>query len=173
MENQIFDLLFNIEELLKAYMNYCDAKRKFSKKSRRPNFPEEVSENLVKCILYIKFDINSEWKIGGGDLRENGNKLEVKCFSSTGPTSFGPSESWECIYFLDATKYLENKFILYKVALRNDSHEWMNLKINNKKETYADQCAQKRRPRIGFKKIYEQLENHIEIIFSGSIKDLY
>lgn len=41
----------------------------------------------------------------------------------------------------------------------------------NKNQTYQDQCKEKRRPRITFSQIKQQL-NNIELIFDGHINDI-
>jgi hypothetical protein len=79
---------------------------------------------------------------------------------------------WDVIYFLDARKWLEDKFILYKIKLKKTSTEFSNLKIN-KKETYYEQCNQKRRPRLNWIDIYKQLSNHCEKVFDGKFEDIF
>lgn len=106
-----------------------------------PNFPEIISENLIK--FYIQdFENRNCINSKSGDLQINNSdgklpsKIEIKCFTSQGPTSFGPTEKWEEIYFLDAINIFENGIIkIYKCNLPNDSFVWQNLQFN-KNETF-------------------------------------
>jgi hypothetical protein len=42
----------------------------------------------------------------------------------------------------------------------------------NKKQTFKDQCIEKRRPRICFSEIYKQLKNkYIQLIWSGYLNN--
>ena len=151
----------DIVELLESFINYYQIRKKIYKKSptkigRMPNFPEDISENIIRLLIEKEHNYTPEW-IKGGDLMYNNDKIEVKTFTSSGPSSFGPKESWKTIYFLDATKFLQNYYICYEVNLQNDDEKWKNIKVN-KKQTFHDQCAQKRRPRISFSKILPQLD---------------
>jgi hypothetical protein len=166
----------NVKDLFFAYQTYCKTKidiyKKKKKKHRLPNFPEDISENIVKYIIKKKFDYCPLWDTKKGDLFYKGAQLEVKCFSSCGPSSFGPNESWDEIYFLDATNFLNDKFKCYKINLSNKDKKWKKIKVNST-QTYEDQCVQKRRPRISFKRIKAQLEDNIELIYSGSFDDIF
>ena len=146
-----------------------------NKKIRRLNFPSEISENIVKFAIFKKYGLMPNWDdTNKGDLILNilsdSIKIEVKAFSSLGPISFGPNEEWDWIYFVDAVNYTTKKFKIYELKLKNNSKEWLNIKINNK-ETYNDQILQKRRPRLCFDKLLSQLTN-IKVIFNNDIKHL-
>lgn len=134
---------------------------------RRPNFPEDISENIVKFVIREKIDKTVK-RSKTGDLESQlEGQIEVKCFSAVGPTSFGPTEKWSTLYFLDATRCLENYYTVYRIALSNNSDCWKNISIN-KSETYQDHCQQKRRPRINWNDIKKQLPtSEISIVFSG------
>jgi hypothetical protein len=159
-------------EIFKVYLLNCNQLKSFG--IRMPNFPEDISENLVKFVVrkYEK-DETIIWS-KEGDLLSKEGKCEVKCFSSSGPSSFGPTEKWNILYFLDATKCLEEYFIVYKINLSNISDDWKKLKLNKKKcETFLDQCNQGRRPRIHWEEIKKQINpQNISKIFQGYIKDL-
>ena len=84
-----------IKEFMEAHKVYCSTIKKLNeklskRKIRNPNFPSEISENIVRIILKNKCGIDTTWD--SPDLRHNGKKIEVKAFSSKGPTSFGPTE---------------------------------------------------------------------------------
>lgn len=173
-----------LQELLDRYIEndtFLDKvnKEHFSnnhKKVRRENFPEHISENLVKFAFYNKYKMMPSWNCSGDleiELYNNQTlKLEIKAFSSTGPSSFGPTERWHYIYFVDCLKYKEKYFKIYEIKLSNENPHWNSIKIN-KTETYLDVCNQKKRPRISFDKLIEQLhEDHYSIIFDGYFENL-
>ena len=63
--------------------------------------------------------------------------------------------------------------IVYLVNLKNTDNDWYNIKVNNN-ETINDQCLQKRRPRICWDKLKNQISSkYINIIFEGSINDIF
>jgi hypothetical protein len=108
-----------------------------------------------------------------GDLTINGRKLEVKCYTSNGPSSFGPTESWNIIYFLDARNFLKRHLTCWRVALSNTSSKWKSIKVN-KAQTFDDQCKQGRRPRMSFEDIRKYIPNtHVECIYDGSFDDIF
>jgi Rho termination factor, N-terminal domain len=166
----------NIQQYFNIHKEYVTRIQKFSGisklKIRLPNFPEVLSENLVK--FYIQSFENRECinSKNGGDLEAYNNKIEVKCFTSSGPTSFGPKESWSELYFLDAVNIFSTEIVkIYKCNLSNDSSIWQNLKIN-KDETFEDKCRKGQRPRINFSKLYDLLSDHIKVVFDGSVDSL-
>jgi hypothetical protein len=134
--------LDEIIKLLDKFEEYCryvnELKQKYKRKIRMPNFPQEISENLVK---YMICDPNVSYFTKSGDLSCRGQKIEVKCFSSTGPSSFGPTEKWDVIYFLDAVDHVNGKFTCYKISMNNDEFGLIRI---NKLETYSDQICQKK-----------------------------
>ena len=140
--------LETIYQLYEVYQAHCSIIEKYNKyivkPFRKPNFPEPVSETIVQMILDA--DIPKT-----GDLIKNKRRIEVKCFSSTGPSSFGPQEKWNLLIFVDAINHPQIK--IYKCNLANTDSEWQGIKIN-KNETYSDQCQAKRRPRLSFKQIF-------------------
>ena len=163
-----------------SYKQYCIDKNKIyskhEKTARLPNFPEDVSENIVRQYIIQKEHINCIWNTKIGDLEkvfeESRKKVEVKCFASIGPTSFGPTETWDELYFLDATDFMNDNIKIYKISLSSDSLTFKNIKIN-KLQTYDDQCVEKRRPRICFDQIQSQLTNYeCDLVFDDSISNL-
>lgn len=167
----------DINDLLNAHISlnliYIQKNLKLNnKKIRMNNFPSEISENIAKLAIRNKYNICPKWDVKGGDMMLLNKYLEIKAFSSLGPTSFGPSESWFWIYFVDCLDYLNKNFIVYEIRLSNTSIEFQNIMFNST-ETYFDQCNQKRRPRIGFKKLLDQIDTiHYSIIFNGHISEL-
>jgi hypothetical protein len=130
---------------------------------RGPNPPEDITENITKFILRNKYgDTTCVWakSVGrSGDLYSDREGIqEVKAFSSEGPSSFGPDKIFKAIYFLDMRGWLQDKIILWRISVTNESREWKGLRMNNR-ETYEDQCIRGVRPHISFEKIIEQLGN--------------
>ena len=152
-------------------------KNEFKIGIRACNFPEHISENMIRFIIQKIDPINKCSKIQGGDLQLCGKKIECKTITSDGPISFGPTESWDYLCILDAREWLNDKFILYRINLRNNSKLWLDIKIS-KKETYGDQIKSNRRPRIGFIQLKNQLDiiansNIINVVYKGSFKDIF
>ena len=144
------------------------------KKIRNVNFPSDISENLVKFAFRKKYKIMPTWYTVSGDLTLLKKRIEVKCSSDLfngGPSSFGPKEIWDYIYFVDCCNISKLEVVIYEIKLSNSSVKWKNLMIN-KKESYEDQCNQGRRPHICFKSIQSQLLDSISILFSGHVTDL-
>lgn len=139
---------------------------------RLPNFPEDISENIIKFILHKKGDTSSNWNCKNGDLFSDiEGKQECKSFTSHGPSSFSPSSEWDTLYILDAMDWLNDKFILYRINLSSSSDQWRNIRIN-KNDTFGDMCKKKIRPRIVWSKLYPQISGYCEKIFDGHISDI-
>ena len=138
---------------LTSYKNFYNSS-KLHKKIRKPNFPEDISENLVK----ITISEQCTWKEKSGDLySEVLGKIEIKCFSSTGPISFGPCEKWDILYIVDASEFESDNFTIHKINM--SSEEFGEIRIS-KSQLYKDQVNQKRRPRIVWKNLQKQISNH-------------
>jgi len=142
-------------------------------KLRYPSIPEYISENIIKFIIHKIGDKSSNWNIGKGDLHsEKEGKQECKCFTSDGPPSFTPTSDWDVIYFLDARKWLEDKFILHKVNLKRSSDEWKKINVS-KTQTFDDQCKQGRRPRITWEYLYPQVSTFCTKVFEGTFEEIF
>ena len=173
-DNMTIDI---VQKILKNYNKNYKFNKKINKslskkKLRNNNFPSEISENLVKFAIFKKYKIFPTWDTKIGDLQLCNIKIEVKGFMSNGPSSFGPTEKWRILYFVDCKDHMKMSFKIYEIFLSNDSEIWKNIKIN-KTQTYECQCKEKRRPRICFKDIKTQIPSHCKLIFSGNIKELY
>ena len=117
------------------------------------------------------------WDTKKGDLVINKKdifkQIEVKGFTSHGPSSFGPKEMWDWIYFVDGIDIRNKKFKVYEIKLLNTCEIWTSIKIT-KTETYGEQCNRRVRPHCGFEKILKpQLGDHCKLIFDGHISDLH
>lgn len=170
-KEQVIDF-YNI--FLNYYKNMKSASSKHNIKIRMPNFCEGLSENIIRLFINTHEGRNCCCS-NVGDLvicdkiRGVHTKIEVKCFSSSGPTSFGPSESWDEIYFLDACNFQSNRFKIYKCCLSNKSKEWSSIQIN-KSKSYLDVCNEGKRPRINFDILKKQLYDKVKLVFEGSIQ---
>jgi 5'-3' exonuclease len=171
---QILEEFINKFNELYLFYNEMNTKLK-NKQARKPNYPSEITENLVKFAIIKKYNVSPCWDTKKGDLCLYDKHLEVKGsidLINGGPSSFGPDEEWHRIYFVDAVECNNKKFKIYEIKLSNKSSIWKNIKVN-KNETYQEQCLQKRRPRITFTDIIKQIpENFITILFDGYFTDL-
>ena len=143
-------------------------------KARMSGIPEDISENIIKHIINNKLnDKTSRWNCNNGDLQSEKEGIqECKCFTSDGPLSFTPSSHWDVIYFLDARKWLDDNYTLYRIPLKRTSEEWKNIKMN-KIQTFEDQTNQGRRPRIIWESLYPQIESHCNKVYEGNFEDIF
>lgn len=162
-----------LKKLLNFHLSYVNFVKSLKNKYklRRPNFPEIISENIVKQYIINK-ELRVCENINGGDLISDGKKIEVKCFSTESPTSFGPTESWKELFFLDATDICNNKIKIYKCLLSHDSEEFCSIKISNN-ETIQNSRNSGKRPRIIFKRIKEQLGDNMKNVYSGDLENIF
>lgn len=146
------------------------------KKIRNENFPSHISENIAKFAIFKKYGIMPCWDTDKGDIVMNKTglfkQLEIKGFMSSGPASFGPTESWDWIYFVDARDTVNKIFKVYEIRLSNKSCIFRNLNLT-KKETYGNIADSKRRPRGCFDTIFKpQLGENCKLIFDGALSEL-
>lgn len=125
--------------LLKCIKKYNDQlefneninKDMIKKKIRNENFPSHISENIAKFAIFKKYGIMPNWDCKG-DLVMLNKQLEIKGFMSNGPLSFGPTEPWHYIYFVDALKTRDKIYKVYEIKLSNTSETWRNIVISGK-----------------------------------------
>ena len=151
---------------------------------RHQNTPEDITENIAKFIIRnIENDNSCVWCKGihkkhglTGDLYSSKysktHSIEIKSFTSNGPSQFGPNKKFGVLYFLDMRNWLNDQIILWKVNLNSDSQEFKNIKIN-KTQTHEDQCLEGRRPRMNWERIYPQIKDHCEKIYDGTFNDIF
>ncbi len=169
------ELLKEQFELHKSYViGRINTTIKIGVKVRLPSIPEDISENIVKKIIHNKLnDKTSRWDCKTGDLEsKKEGKQECKCFISDGPLSFTPMSDWDVIYFLDARKWLDDIFILYKVILKRTSTEWKNIKVN-KTQTFEDQTKQGRRPRLTWDYLQPQIKTYCNKVYEGTFNNIF
>ena len=181
----------NCQTVLDSFITYTNSldvvnKQLTNKKIRMPNFPSEISENIAKFAIYKKYKICPTWDTKNGDISISNKyinkKFEIKAFSSKGPTSFGPLENWNYLYFVDATQYKNKIFKVYEIKLSNTNDIFKNIKVSNT-QTFQQQCIEKRRPHICFELLHKQIKEqicenkslknfvnseHVKLIFEGS-----
>jgi len=104
------------------------------KKRRNENFPSDISENIVKFAIAKKYGVMPCWDTDKGDLiikkKNIFIQIEVKGFTSNGPTSFGPTENWDRIYFVDGMNIRNKIFKVYEIPLSNTCEIWRSIRIS-------------------------------------------
>ena len=177
-DNYTFTIL---NRCLDKYISDLDFNNKINllmsqKKRRNENFPSDISENIAKLVIFAKYGIMPCWDTNKGDIIINKTgifkQIEVKGFMSTGPSSFGPKENWDLLYFVDGQDLINKNFKVYEVKLSNKNEIFRNINIS-KKETYGNIADSGRRPRGCFYNIFKpQLGCHCKLIFDGHISKL-
>lgn len=167
LDKYINDLKFNDE--INALLS--------KKKRRNENFPSDISENIVKFAIFKKNGIMPCWDTDKGDIiiDKKGvfKRIEVKGFMSSGPSSFGPREMWDLLYFVDGQDILNKNFKVFEVKLSNKNEIFRNIKLS-KKETFGNIADAGRRPRGSFYNIFKpELGKYCKLIFDGHISNLF
>lgn len=165
-----------LNELIYDFKNYSKKIEEISSELlesiRKPNFPEHISENIARFVLYNIYGIFPTRITGFGDLQLLNSIIEVKTFSSEGPISFGPTEKWDFLFLIDATRFMEDYYIVYLCEYSNKSEEFSNLQFNSKQK-FSDICSLGKRPRISPKTLISQLYIiGLTIIFEGNFKKI-
>lgn len=133
----LFDLWINLKLGLRSY------------KSREPNIPEGISEIAFclwsKSVRFVKIKGSSSSSFDTFNLK-TGKAEQIKASSvKSDLTSFGPKSKWDDIYFLDFFNggKLDGTFSVYKIPI-----ELIPKVKVNKRQTFAEQQAQGKRPRF-------------------------
>jgi hypothetical protein len=153
-------------------------------KIRHQNTPEDISENITKFIIRkYEHDLSCVWCKGvdkkyglTGDLFSNKYDktapIEVKSFTSNGPSQFGPDKKFSVLYLLDLRQWLNDEIVLWKVNLNYMSEEFKNIKVN-KVQTMGEQFIAGRRPHISWDNIYPQISDFCEKIYTGPFENIF
>ena len=171
--------------LLDSYITYVEAmeicnKTLKKRRCRKPPLPSEISENIAKFAIRQYHGHCPTWDTTCGDLEwtpvgsDIVRKIEVKGFMSVGPASFGPTEGWDQIYFVDALDYKNKRFKVYEILLSNTDPRWRSVMIN-KKESFGEIASANQRGKLrgAFYKVFKpQLEEYCTLIFDGHINEL-
>ena len=150
------------------------ADAKYGYKTRRLGLPEHISENMIKFIIHNHLaDMTCTWATKVGDLQSDVLKtIECKSFTSDGPTSFGPKQKWDHIFFLDAREWLVDRIVVWQIAVPNTDDLWKSIKVN-KKQSKADQSDESRRPRINWEALYPQVKDHCKKVYEGTFEGIF
>lgn len=127
-------------------------------KTREPNLPEGLSETAF-CMYSGSLrliDIKGSCNKSADTYNIQSSKAEqIKATSVENDlTSFGPKSKWDVLYFLDFYRNgdLDGSFDIYQID-KELIYNTIVHKGNN--ETFRDQQAQKRRPRLSLKALIE------------------
>ena len=181
VDNYTPDVLQSLYQRYKDNYQYtANLKKEKGLPIRQQNPPEDITENIVKFIIQnYEGDLSCKWAkaIGkNGDLYSDKYNheypIEVKAFTSNGPSQFGPRKKFGVLYFLDMRNWLDNKLVLWRVNLTNDSQEMKNIKMN-KKQTLGEQCDEGRRPHICWDSLYPQIMDKSVKIYEGAFDDIF
>jgi len=172
-------------ELIALYTSYCNYYRcimeTYNGKPRRiraPSFPHDIACNLVrKYIDTYEDNCHAAWmdptRDGNiaKDTPEGIRKVTVKCFTSDAPISFGPNETFEELYLVDARDFsIADCVRIYYYAHNSHDCAFRDVRVSMY-ETIEDVCIARRRPRVKFSKLYEQLSG-LCLVYSGSLVTL-
>ncbi len=152
---------------------------------RHQNTPEDITENIVKFVIrnYLH-DPSCVWCKGVdkqyglvGDLYssqypDKRAQIEVKSFTSIGPSQFGPDKKFSVLYFLDLKEWLHDRIVVWRVNLDYTTDIFKNIKVS-KKQTIGEQFVEGRRPHISWKKIYSQISDYCEKVYDGTFDDIF
>lgn len=166
-----------VRELLERYIDQLafitriNAGLHVGRQIRAPHFPSEISESLVKFCLSKRTGILCDWNVVKGDLCLVDKRIEVKGFMSDAPMTFGPRENWDWIYFVDCRRYADRWFTVYELRVSNTDARWRAIPVNLR-QSFGDQCAEGRRPRLKFDRVLNAFAHSCVKIFDGTIDGL-
>jgi len=155
----------------KSHYKYIHDVSKISKERVRcPIIHELISESIIqKYINNTKSKktglfytcINPPKGVAGDLIKKmegcEDKIIEVKASTSNGPSSFGPAQKFDELYWIDMKNiYHSDNVHIYHIKLSSMSDRYLNYNVN-KTETICDQKNQKRRPRIKMKSFIDSL----------------
>ncbi len=132
--NRLLDAYINYNRVKDALNQEMDKECQGNGKIRHSNFDSEISENIAKFVYFQKHPDKGlpTWNSVKGDLELGEKQIEVKGFMSDGPSSFGPTENWDIILFVDCKDYELKNFKIYEINLSNTSEDWRNIKMTGR-----------------------------------------
>lgn len=194
MVKKLFDSYIEITKVIEVNNEIlADDNLKNEKIIRQINPLPEITENLAAYAWYNYHGTVLTWGITGGDLKLCDNSLtriqnrrikcrtlaqiEVKAFSSNGPISYGPTEKWNIILYVDLRSVKKTGILeVYQLNEPNTSVLFQNLPVKKSSDkemgTFREQAEKGRRPRLSFKPTKEYFRKQMFRIFSGSIEEL-
>ena len=169
---------FDIEDyrkLQKIFSDWQDINKDLkSLKGRNLNVPDVFSEALF-CIFFNAARTNGEAHSYDCVSLKDGAGIQVKsCSIETDCTSFGPTSTWDELYFVD---FAPNGIVDGKVWFYKIECDISSVVLNAKKgETFKDQQEQGRRPRFSIKNVIireQELEPVLKIdLLSDEIPEM-
>jgi len=172
-----------LRKLVRAHQLYARVREDVGCGVRKPLVPEDVTENLVRMYIDRVEGRECWWgKAAGvsGDLMvvcggQASLKVEVKGFTNgSGPLTFGPKNRFDELWFVDAHELVTARGLvkLYKAPLAFESSEIQAIRVN-RKERFADQCVQGRRPKVSFQKFVSEVgEENVQLVYEGVWNEL-
>ncbi len=172
----VLALMFDDSDKPKLYKMYnlwhelSESLKKFH--SRGINLPEGISESAF-CIFFDIENCGRALKINRGSSSfdvinfKTNKRIQIKATSIDHDlTSFGPTSVWDEIFFLDFFRdgEFKGKFDIYLIP---DDIIFKKIVNKKKNETFMDQQAQGRRPRLSVKALI--YENNIRAIKTGDL----
>lgn len=165
-DKKIFRKTFNLWQQLNTIV------KTNLKGTRILNLPDALSESIVCYELgfgklldaSVKASLKYSTSFDAFDMSNN-KRVQVKCSTSTGPSSFGPKSVWDDIYFLDMWNNgnIDGSYKIYKIP-----NEYIyNTKVN-KTQKMSDQQNQSRRPRFDLRSQII-MPNKIKALIVGKI----
>lgn len=146
--------MFNIEDYRQYYYAWKEYSTQVEKfRDRQPNVPSGLTEGLALIALNEVYN-NAYKEANSGDISsiDDCQKVEVKAsgmgFDRNDCSSFGPTELFDKLIFVECD-LKQNKIRVFDC---NTSYNQLQNLFVSKKETFGDQCRQKRRPRFSIKK---------------------
>lgn len=138
----------DFSQLQEIFKNWLEMNKKLKTLGGRGlNVPDVFSEALF-CLAFNAVRTNGTAHSYDCVLRSTGDGVQVKSASiPTDCTSFGPTSTWDLLYFADFAPNgtVDGIVKFYKI----EDNDVYNLVLNSKKhETFRDQQRQGRRPRF-------------------------
>ena len=143
--------------------------RKPGDRFKRPLFPSDISESIVRLLYGIIYDRNKP-----GDIHLEGKLGEIKCMSSDVPISFGYKQKWDILFIVDARRYDDGFYTVYRFDVSSDDPLFQNLPVNKKGDTYGSNCEKNKSSMIKFSTLFSELgkAEHVTVPFDGHISKL-
>jgi len=141
--------LNDLKKYFDIYVKYCEETKLFN--DRKPNIPSGLTEGLA---LFALNSCEQKYKSAevGDIISIHGNyRVEVKAssvgFDRKDCSSFGPNEKFDNLIFVDCDTN-KKEIIVYDCHISYDKMQELQI---TKKQTFGDQCKEKRRPRFSIK----------------------
>lgn len=167
------------ETLLAQYIATKEYQQKRKNVKKGVALPSDVSEAIVRFAIIGLGDKTCRPAKRGDLVSDLEGVIQVKCFTSDGPTSFGSDTYWDVIYFLDARDWIESdRFRLYRVGVASVDDRWRDLRFTQTKtfgkmiERSSDEQIPVR-PRCSFERIHQQLgDETCRLVFDGTLDEI-